>query len=128
MTSFDDVPTPPLTQAGSWFRLDENSVPPQWCLNALNQDNRKDFWERVSPILTLAFRKASDQLYEEKKITAAERGPFHVSVTEQEVRLGVLDSSVDHQPLVHLREIEVGTGDALASTYFNLAKDGSAVS
>ena len=109
-----------------WFVLDENAQPPTWCLRSQEEAGDGGWWpvfERLSALL----KRAAALVCPDARLRDAARSEhdwakwFSLSVTEQEVHLGLLwDADADHRCFVFDRRITNVT--AMASTLDSSAR------
>ncbi|KAK3611249.1 hypothetical protein CHS0354_003878 [Potamilus streckersoni] len=105
----------------TWYCRDINAYPPEYVLLPISTvisrytdtdpsqkiAKQNAEWWVVSEKLTEILRCSADKAFQERKLNEEERHKYYQSVTEAEVRLGILNAGkVDNKVLVYLRYLQ----------------------
>ncbi|CAH1801102.1 unnamed protein product [Owenia fusiformis] len=114
----------PLATIEEWYMLDTNAVPPEYTLkpitdifpsyiddNPANEELRKkakNDWWKVQCEIQAIFRTTSQRALKQKHMTFEEWQQFNISVTEEEVKRGLLNvcATSENKCIVITREID----------------------
>ena len=104
-----------------WFRLDENSVPPEYILQPRNRDLPDSIWREEEKKIQLALRDAISMLQPDEH----QRVKYFASATHQEIIAGALSpAGTEEKPEEHvlalIRETEGLPPDGAAKDYVDL--------
>ncbi|KAL4239740.1 NACHT domain- and WD repeat-containing protein 1 [Mactra antiquata] len=127
-----------------WYKLDENMVPPMYILQPiktkftfygdyspgcddLRQKDTADWWKTFES-LQGCIRKAATYAFEKKKITDSELHEYFLSVTECEIKDGILDAKdVDAHCLVYNRTLtrvdQTGINDNVTHRFLDVIQN-----